>query len=676
MRHNTCVSLLLGAFMALFLLATPASALSLPGFPVFAPTIKPPKMVQLCEKTMHVAGITIKVPRICKDTPPPPPVVPQLTLTATPMSITEGESSTLAWDSTDATSCTASGSWSGAKSLDGSEPVSPTATANYVLTCVNGANSVVKNVTVTVTPPVPTTATLTLIKSVENDNGGTAVAADFQAKIDGGNVPWGVAQTLTPGAHTASETGLEGYITTVWGGDCAADGSITLVAGENKTCSNMSADIPGTLIVKKVLTQDNGRTETAVAFSFQVNGGTATAFEADGQNDVTVNAGTYSVVEVADTNYTTTYENCTDVVIPNGGTATCTITNNDVAAAPTTGTLIVDKITQPEGDSTEFTITAAGSGAITGGGSGSLTHATNESYEVEPGTYSVTETAMDGWQIVSNTCVDVVVAAGATETCAITNAKLPKLTVIKDVINDDLGEKQAADFALFIDATSVTSGVQTTVAIGAHTVSETPDSGYTATISGDCAADGTITLAAGDVKSCTITNNDNVPVPPVGALLITEVAYDLGTGKGTEPGNEWVELYNGTNSDINLSGFVIRDSTGSDILPDVVLPAGKFAFISGSSTTAGLWSLPAETVVIVLANSTIGGGLANGGDMVALENASAVALDAVSWGSNTTAFSPSVPGADEGHSIARSSNTIDTNMAADWTDLETPTPGL
>ncbi|PIR77294.1 MAG: hypothetical protein COU30_03260, partial [Candidatus Magasanikbacteria bacterium CG10_big_fil_rev_8_21_14_0_10_38_6] len=48
-------------------------------------------------------------------------------------------------------------------------------------------------------------------------------------------------------------------------------------------------------------------------------------------------------------------------------------------------------------------------------------------------------------------------------------------------------------------------------------ISETSNSGYTAAIGGDCAADGTITLALGDVKTCTITNDDITPVvvPPI-----------------------------------------------------------------------------------------------------------------------------------------------------------------
>jgi hypothetical protein len=54
-----------------------------------------------------------------------------------------------------------------------------------------------------------------------------------------------------------------------------------------------------------------------------------------------------------------------------------------------------------------------------------------------------------------------------------------------------------------------TGAIVTTV--GGHTVAEgagtgTSLSNYTSVISGDCAGDGTITLAAGDAKTCTITN--------------------------------------------------------------------------------------------------------------------------------------------------------------------------
>ena len=80
----------------------------------------------------------------------------------------------------------------------------------------------------------------------------------------------------------------------------------------------------GTLIVKKIV---SGGPATASQFSFSVNGGPATPFEADGQNDLTVAAGTYTVTETPPANYTASYNNCSNVAVAAGGTATCTITN-------------------------------------------------------------------------------------------------------------------------------------------------------------------------------------------------------------------------------------------------------------------------------------------------------------------------------------------------------------
>ena len=92
-------------------------------------------------------------------------------------------------------------------------------------------------------------------------------------------------------------------------------------------------------------------------------------------------------------------------------------------------------------------------------------------------------------------------------TCSLPSASL---TVTKTVVNDDSGELDVSDFPLFVGGVSVTSGVATTTLTpGTYTVSETGDPDYVAgDWGGDCAADGSITLVDGDVKTCTITNND------------------------------------------------------------------------------------------------------------------------------------------------------------------------
>jgi hypothetical protein len=80
---------------------------------------------------------------------------PIVTLTATPGSITSGQSSTLAWSTTNATSCTASGGWSGTKATSGSQSVSPTSTTTYTLTCTGPGGSGNQSATVTVNGAPP-----------------------------------------------------------------------------------------------------------------------------------------------------------------------------------------------------------------------------------------------------------------------------------------------------------------------------------------------------------------------------------------------------------------------------------------------------------------------------------------------------------------------------------------
>jgi hypothetical protein len=113
-------------------------------------------------------------------------------------------------------------------------------------------------------------------------------------------------------------------------------------------------------------------------------------------------------------------------------------------------------------------------------------------------------------------------AEGADATASVTIA-VPvtqgTLTVIKHVINNNGGTKQISDFPLFVGATPVTSGVQNTFDAGSYVVSETGQSDYAATISGDCDSDGNVVLNIGNVKSCTITNDDVDTTSPVITLL-------------------------------------------------------------------------------------------------------------------------------------------------------------
>lgn len=83
----------------------------------------------------------------------PPPPAPTVSFSASPAAINLGGASTLTWSSANATSCAASGAWSGAEPTSGAQSVSPSATATYSVACPGAGGSAQASATVTVTQP-------------------------------------------------------------------------------------------------------------------------------------------------------------------------------------------------------------------------------------------------------------------------------------------------------------------------------------------------------------------------------------------------------------------------------------------------------------------------------------------------------------------------------------------
>ena len=87
------------------------------------------------------------------------PGAPTLTLAAT--SVVVGNSTTISWSDVGATSCTASGSWSGTLATSGTQTLAPTTagTSVYSLTCANAAGpSAASKATLTATAATTTTS--------------------------------------------------------------------------------------------------------------------------------------------------------------------------------------------------------------------------------------------------------------------------------------------------------------------------------------------------------------------------------------------------------------------------------------------------------------------------------------------------------------------------------------
>jgi Prealbumin-like fold domain len=130
------------------------------------------------------------------------------------------------------------------------------------------------------------------------------------------------------------------------------------------------------------------------------------------------------------------------------------------------------------------------------------------------GSYSVDEAADSGYtKTASADCVGTI-ANGQTKTCTITNDDIqPKLIVIKHVINDNGGTATAASFTMTVTGSSPSPasfpgaespGMTVMLNAGVYGVSETGPSGYAASFSADCSG----TIAVGQIKTCTVTNND------------------------------------------------------------------------------------------------------------------------------------------------------------------------
>ncbi|MBP1619625.1 MAG: putative repeat protein, partial [Acidobacteria bacterium] len=218
---------------------------------------------------------------------------------------------------------------------------------------------------------------------------------------------------------------------------------------------------------------------------------------------------------------------------------------SDCVVEPNSGFLTIVKVAGPS-DTTSFAFTASapaqnGQTSWTRIGAGTVVQSISYAAGL---TYDLNEAVPDGWQLDAVSCAiqtnptsptgtpdappvqngpaskgvqDFEIRSGLETVCTFTDYKRPKLTVNKVV-------EPASDLGLFnLQIDGATAGTGENVGDGGttgavmvtrdvqHTVGETAGTGtnlsnYVTTIGGACASDGTITLAAGDDKTCTITN--------------------------------------------------------------------------------------------------------------------------------------------------------------------------
>ncbi|MEK7538862.1 MAG: hypothetical protein AAB552_03410 [Patescibacteria group bacterium] len=176
---------------------------------------------------------------------------PTVSLSATPTSVTSGSSATLSWTSTNATSCTASGAWSGVKGTSGSQTTGPlTATATYTLTCGSAVQGVTVSISSTPTP-APTLTFSANPTSVTSGSPTTLTWSSTNATSCTASGAWsgtlGTASSasLTPASTStytltcigSGGTVAQSVVVTVTSSTPAPSGSITTVQLQNTTAT-------------------------------------------------------------------------------------------------------------------------------------------------------------------------------------------------------------------------------------------------------------------------------------------------------------------------------------------------------------------------------------------------------------------------------------------------------
>ncbi len=345
----------------------------------------------------------------------------------------------------------------------------------------------------------------------------------------------GAKVMLLFGGHLAPGLGPRGWGANVGAGSISGGPyHIRITAADGASVGNRDNQImsgailsPARLVIQKVTVGGDG------TFDYTATGGISSAFSittAGGTGQTTfadISAGTYTVTESAPpAGWTFTNLVCVDedngssvdltlrkatIDLDPGETATCTYTNTKL------GKIVVEKQTQPDGDTQLFSFTPSyGSGFQLADGQ------QNESAFLAPGSYSVSETVPSGWSLMSATCDDgsspssIDLAAGETVKCTFTNAKLAKIVV--DKVTVPANDPQSFSFSLTGGPDSVNQSFGLThaatphdsgsVKAGTYSVVETVPSGWslTSAVCSDGSAANAIALDAGETVTCTFTN--------------------------------------------------------------------------------------------------------------------------------------------------------------------------
>src|SRR5213594_3729363 len=452
----------------------------------------------------------------------------------------------------------------------------PTGTLNPSTRTVSGIGIQFSTVTVCTFTNTKQPAHITVTKVVVNDNGGTASVPNYTLKVGNNVVTSGVSADVVEGTYAITESGGPSGYTASFSGDCDANGNITLNSGVSYSCTITNNDIPPSLTLSKIVTNNNGGSTVSGAWTLSASGPTPISGAGGASSGPNFSAGTYTLSESGGpSGYTASAWSCTggsqsgnQITLAVGQSASCTITNDDIQPQ-----LIVKKVVNNTNGGTkvssDFTINVTGNAATPSSFPGSSTGTT---VTLNAGNYSVSESVPTGYAASYSTDCSGSIAVGQTKTCTITNQdQPPTLKIIKHVVNNNGGTATADQWTMHVGAGNPSqndfagseTGVTVTINAGQYSVDETGGpSGYAKTLGAGCSG----TMPVGGFVTCTITNDDTAP----SLTLVKKVINDAG---GTASTSTWtlnaagptpISGAGGTSSDATFSAgtYTLSESGG------------------------------------------------------------------------------------------------------------------
>ena len=217
-------------------------------------------------------SLTAQIPNTTTSTP-----APTVTLSANPTSVSSGQSSTLTWSSTNATSCTASGGWSGTKVVSGSQSTGIlTANSTFILTCTGAGGSATQSATVTVTsvqlPTLTISASPTSVSSGQSSTLTWSSTNTTSCTASGG---WSGSKATSGSQSTGTLTANSTFILTCTGagGSTFKDVvvSVATAGGANSLTSSLLDTLSDKAGKHSIFTAGQGAFYTPEDWHFRAN---------------------------------------------------------------------------------------------------------------------------------------------------------------------------------------------------------------------------------------------------------------------------------------------------------------------------------------------------------------------------------------------------------------------